>query len=870
MEDVEILKVNTADAAKNINDLKENIKNLKKELNDAKKDFSSAEGMKEYNALIQLLQQNQNALRDAMHGTATAWKGVTDAATMANVEFDTNNKLVAAETISYNELVHKLADLKQAWRATTDATERTKLGEQINSVNDRLKALDASTGSYVRNVGNYKSALEGVTAGMASMGKGAAAAVNPIKGVTLGLQTMSKTPLIAILGILVNVLAKIVAAMKSNEQGAQNLNKALAPFNAIADVLTGTLQKLGDVVVGLVSGFVKLAESIFGSNKATERRLELAKQEAQLATQQRETIVKNAEDERDIAILRANSADRLKYTAQERLGFLKEAGEKEKEIAARALQDAKLQYEIIKAKNALTRSSKQDLDAEAQAYANLLKVETQYYNTIKSINAGITRATREEATSARAAMKEREEARKAELESYKALLGQEIALLQKTDEERLARQKELLKKEYESAVASAKDKIKNEETLNRTLLALRTKYHKDIRLAERDFRQALRTDELLTMENLANTYEKGSTANLRAVKELRLKELESLEKMEGETTAEYNKRKIAAQWAYIEALKALNAKVVGETIEPLRLAYAESAHTTEQTLAYEQALAEAAVANIQALGREVGESETGYLARLAEAQKTYADKTTALLEYQARQEVLAAENRMNAFQEGSLEYLQEAVNVKRVELDTLHKMESESEEEFRARQLAADKAYYDAKRALAEGYISTMQTVAGSVSGILGSIADMYENNTEATKEQAIKAKNLRIASATIDMLSGVVTAISTAQQLGPIAGPIVAAANSAAVLAAGMANIAKIRAQQVSTSGATTATPETPASVSAPSVAPSVQQVRTLTGASEEDRLNRMAAEQRVYILASDIEASQSERKVRIRETTF
>ena len=116
-------------------------------------------------------------------------------------------------------------------------------------------------------------------------------------------------------------------------------------------------------------------------------------------------------------------------------------------------------------------------------------------------------------------------------------------------------------------------------------------------------------------------------------------------------------------------------------------------------------------------------------------------------------------------------------------------------------------------------------------------------------------------------MLSGVVSAISTAQQLGPIAGPIMAAINSAAVIAAGVANISKIKAQQISKSGSSTATPSVPVAVEAPSVVPEVQEVHTLTGAQEEERLNQP---QRVYILSSDLEADRNATRVQVEETTF
>jgi hypothetical protein len=57
---------------------------------------------------------------------------------------------------------------------------------------------------------------------------------------------------------------------------------------------------------------------------------------------------------------------------------------------------------------------------------------------------------------------------------------------------------------------------------------------------------------------------------------------------------------------------------------------------------------------------------------------------------------------------------------------------------------------------------------------------------------------------------------------------------------------------------------------VPAPAFSPSIQQTRSITGASEEDRLNRMASDSRVYLVYSDIEAAQTAQRVRVRETEF
>lgn len=189
---------------------------------------------------------------------------------------------------------------------------------------------------------------------------------------------------------------------------------------------------------------------------------------------------------------------------------------------------------------------------------------------------------------------------------------------------------------------------------------------------------------------------------------------------------------------------------------------------------------------------------------------------------------------------------------------------------WEAQQAADDEATKKAEEN-AKKRVEAMQSAAGATSSILTSLADMFDANADADEKSTKQGKALRIAAATIDMLQGAVTAFSTAQQLGPVAGPIVGAANAAAVIAAGMANIAKIRSTQVSKNAASSSSATVSPTVSAPTQAYTPpEQLRTITSASEEDRLNRMAGAQRVYILQSDIEAAGHAAKVQVDESTF
>ena len=170
----------------------------------------------------------------------------------------------------------------------------------------------------------------------------------------------------------------------------------------------------------------------------------------------------------------------------------------------------------------------------------------------------------------------------------------------------------------------------------------------------------------------------------------------------------------------------------------------------------------------------------------------------------------------------------------------------------------------------AEEIVGVTMDVANATSGLMSALADMYESDEKNAEKNAKKIKALRIASATIDMLNGAVAAFASAQQLPPPFGQIVGAANAAAVIAMGVANINKIKSTNPTGGGTATASAPTPASVSAPNIDTGLQSVRNVTSASEEDRLNRMAKEQRVYILQSDIEAAGQQSKVQVAESSF
>lgn len=134
--DTEIKKVITVDLGNTTTSLKDYKKHIDELRGSLLQLDSSSE---EYQKIAQEVKTEQDKLNEVMK----VGKNQTDAAEG-----------------SYNQLAQTMAELKKQWKATADEAERDDLGKQILDINNQLKELDASTGNYQRNVGDYANAFE--------------------------------------------------------------------------------------------------------------------------------------------------------------------------------------------------------------------------------------------------------------------------------------------------------------------------------------------------------------------------------------------------------------------------------------------------------------------------------------------------------------------------------------------------------------------------------------------------------------------------------------------------------------------------------------------------------------------------------------
>lgn len=620
-ESVSILRVDTGEAVKSVNDLKNNIKLLKGQLGDL------TIGTDEYKDTLDELKINQNALKDAMYATTASLADVADAAKGANVQWDENNKLINQGNISYNELVHTMAALKEEWRATTDAVRRSELGEQIEEINNQLKGMDASVGNFQRNVGNYESGVAGLVAKFDQWGETLkmfpptlGAAKESIGKVGETMQLVGKQPILGIIGLLAPIIMKITSALQENETAMDAVKRVMASLQPVFDVLQGVIEAVAQALSTAVDWFINFI----------------------------------------------GQSDGVKKVISSIIG----------------VGNSILQYLLAPIKSAVA------------AFKGLGKIIGDVFKGDWT-----------------------------EIKTHAKQTGQEIA------------------------------------------------------------------DAYKEGFSFKANFEEGKEAGAKFVSGVKAKE--NVEKAK-------------------EAGKEI-AKAVKEGIDEEYEGFVEDDPWAEW---------------------EADE----------EKRKSSKEKDDALFA-----DLAAQVDAREAAAQREIEIEKAVTEAVKAELE--------------AQEIARKEA--------AEALVANTMAVADATSGLISSLADMYESDEKNAEKNAKKVKALRIASATIDMLNGAVGAFSSAAaNPGGIPGMIIGAANAASVIAMGIANINKIRSTDPS--GSASAPSATPAVVSSPNIDTGLQSVRNVTTASEEERLNRMASSQRVYILQSDIEAAEEQSKVQVKESSF
>ena len=755
---------------------------------------------------------------------------------------------------SYNALSKKMSELKKAFKETNDEAERDKLAKQIVGINDQLKEMDESIGNYQRNVGNYEGAftkgLAGITSQIQALGNPLAIAKNGVLALGKAMKALIANPVGAFIMVIVGAVKALKKGFEQSETATNSLKRAFSALqpviNAISNVFTGFANIVGSIaekaIPALVNGLMKASDwmmtllnkigivsdeklesfrkSIEAQKEAVQVTQDLTNREIALTERKRKFQVDEAKAEMEVAELKSKAADKDKYTAKEREKFLNDAIAKERAINNEKLALVQEEYDIMKKRSELTDNDAATKDALAAASANLYNTKREYYE------------------------KERE------LVSQLQAAGQELSAAEK-------KRLEEAKKNAEKAEEIKKEELKKaEEIKKRAELSLMSNTDRELKILEDKYKEE---------KALLEKYEQDTT-KLTAEYEAKKQEIMGLSKAK-----EINERAVQSLMNGTDRQLDILKK---RYEEEKKLLEANGIDTVNLTKEYERQVAEAKAG--------AGEGKINEINDNSSLERDIADKTIQN-EFDKNKKLLQIDRERL---EGTKAIYEELYN-----LDGLSE-EQKQEYANKLKEIDADlaensKQMTDLKKEEAMSLLNTYGQVAQGIGDLMGTISDIWQDsikervkNGKITEEQGKKefekSKKLQIATAIINGLAGVATAVSTAMSLGPIAGPIMAAVNSAMVIATTAAQIAKIKSTTFDSGGGGSVGGDVSAQAApTPAAMEYVPNYSTnVTGESETVNLanavNEGQKDQRVYVVESDINEVGKRVEVREKEITF
>ena len=374
--------------------------------------------------------------------------------------------------------------------------ERTQQNKIIQQSNIQTADYSGVIGILDRQTGGLISSTQGLT--------------GSLSGATKGFKLLRTAIIATGLGALVIAITSVATAFTNSEAGQNKFRKLMTQIGVVVGNVTDILGNLGNAIINVFTGnFKEAGEAIsavtdgiknFGEETRKEIEIagELADKRAKADLLERKLITERAEATRKFNELREKAADKENVSIEDRIAALKEAGRIEEEITLKEIEAARIRFETKKAENALSESTKADLDEQAQLEARLIDLESSRLKKQKTLTAEIT-------TNLREAESER-----------KRIQAEADAEQKRIDDEK-----------------AAKEKAKNDaETLRIKQLADLKKQIRDAEAVTEDEKRALEIEKVTAHYDNLIALAKQNGLNIINLEEAKTKRLGELNKIE--------------------------------------------------------------------------------------------------------------------------------------------------------------------------------------------------------------------------------------------------------------------------------------------------------------------------------------------------
>ena len=454
-----------------------------------------------------------------------------------NKSFELQEKLVndlEKEIFEYEKILNKTSKTNLAGRKkVNDAIKESKfrlkeekqglkdVTKDRKKANEELKEATKNQKDYSGVVGKLDSLTGGAISGIKNM-------IKAVGGATKGFNALKIAIIGTGIGALVIGIMAVVQAFKSSEAGQNKFRKLMGLIGVVVGNLTDILANLGEGIIEVftnpVESIKKLKDAIvqnitnriealidtFGflgsaikkvfqrdfagamedakkagssyidtmtgvkdtidkSKDALTGFIDEQKKELKIAGQIADQRAKADKIERQLLIDRANAdrtraellekaVDKEKFSASERIAFLEEAGRLEAEITDKEIAVAKIRLQTKQQENALSKSTKEDLQEEAQLKANLINLETSKLNKQKRVTTQLVTARREEQAELDADVKKEEDRIQKISDFRNNVLKKDEELYATTEEEKLQLQRERAEQDLENLIGTETEK----------------------------------------------------------------------------------------------------------------------------------------------------------------------------------------------------------------------------------------------------------------------------------------------------------------------------------------------------------------------------------------------------------------------------
>ena len=335
--------------------------------------------------------------------------------------------------------------------------------ETVNlQVKSNIGEVAKETGTLASEFKFMGVSLKSVTDGVRSMGRVAVRSFSSIKA------AIASTGI----GIFVVAIGSLAQYFKDSEEGASKFKQITTQLGVALGNVTDIISDAGKALFNLINGnfdafkesLKEVTEGVANFGKTTKEEMKVANQleKDRLALQkfEREAIVEKARTEKDIMELRLKARDIEKFSNEERLEFMRTANRLADEQLQKDLHVANEKLRFQQVENSFSKSTKENLDAEANLQAQVFQIERSNFSERKRMKSEEQAIVRAVAAEESAALKKKEAEEKKYRDDKKK--AEDKARKQKEKDDEIAAKKEkdladLVEKEKEKTIAMGFD-----------------------------------------------------------------------------------------------------------------------------------------------------------------------------------------------------------------------------------------------------------------------------------------------------------------------------------------------------------------------------------------------------------------------------